>query len=67
MTSILNIRDPNTNQWIEIPAITGAPGKSAYEFAKEGGYTGTEEEFIVALATISQQSHVQIITWEEND
>lgn len=29
----------------------GDPGKSAYETAKEGGYTGTEEEFAVALAT----------------
>ena len=27
-------------------------GKSAYEQAQEGGYTGTEEEFISALANI---------------
>jgi hypothetical protein len=28
----------------------GAPGKSAYEYAKEGGYTGTEAEFAAKLA-----------------
>lgn len=28
----------------------GAPGKSAYEYAKDGGYTGTEEEFAAKLA-----------------
>lgn len=29
---------------------TGGTGKSAYEYAKEGGYTGTEEEFAIKLA-----------------
>lgn len=29
----------------------GDDGKSAYEFAKDGGYTGTEEEFSLKLAT----------------
>lgn len=28
----------------------GDPGKSAYEYAKDGGYTGTEAEFIAKLA-----------------
>ena len=28
----------------------GADGKSAYEYAKDGGYTGTEEEFTAELA-----------------
>ena len=28
----------------------GADGKSAYQYAKEGGYTGTEEEFAAKLA-----------------
>ena len=28
----------------------GAPGKSAYEYAKAGGYTGTETEFYADLA-----------------
>lgn len=29
---------------------TGAPGKSAYEYAQDGGYTGTEAEFARKLA-----------------
>lgn len=29
---------------------TGADGKSAYQYAKEGGYTGTETEFAAKLA-----------------
>lgn len=29
---------------------TGEPGKSAYQYAVEGGYTGTEEEFSAKLA-----------------
>lgn len=32
------------------PGKDGAPGKSAYQYAKEGGYTGTEEEFSKMLA-----------------
>jgi hypothetical protein len=31
-------------------SLVGAPGKSAYEYAKEAGYTGTEEEFSEKLA-----------------
>lgn len=48
---ILHIRDEN-GQFVPIPAIKGddgkdgKDGKSAYEQAKEGGYTGTEEEFV---------------------
>ena len=37
----------------QIAALTGEKGddgKSAYEFAKDGGYTGTEEEFSAKLA-----------------
>lgn len=30
--------------------IPGIPGKSAYEYAKDGGYTGTPEEFAAKLA-----------------
>lgn len=33
---------------VEIP--TGADGKSAYQYAQEGGYTGTEKEFAAKLA-----------------
>lgn len=30
--------------------LQGKPGKSAYEYAKEGGYTGTEKQFYQALS-----------------
>ena len=45
---VLKIRDENGN-FIPINAIRGENGKSAYEQAKEGGYKGTEEEFIAML------------------
>ena len=45
---ILQIRD-KYGKFIPINAIKGNDGKSAYEQAKEGGYTGTEEEFISLL------------------
>lgn len=32
-------------------SFEGPPGKSAYEYAQDGGYTGTEEEFAEKLAT----------------
>ena len=45
---VLKIRDVNGN-FIPINAIRGDRGKSAYEQACEGGYTGTEEEFTQLL------------------
>ena len=47
--SILKIRDKNGNV-IEVPALKGNDGKSAYEYAKDGGYTGTEAEFIAKMS-----------------
>ena len=32
------------------PGVPGPAGKSAYEYAKDGGYTGTEAEFAAKLA-----------------
>ena len=43
---ILRVKDEHGNE-IPIPAIRG---KSAYEYAKDGGYTGTEDEFKTKLA-----------------
>lgn len=43
---ILTVFDDNGNE-IPIPALSG---KSAYEYAKDGGYTGTEEEFTIKMA-----------------
>lgn len=45
---VLQIRDKNGN-FIPIPSIKGVDGKSAYEQAQEGGYNGTEEDFIKIL------------------
>ena len=45
---VLMIRDENGN-FVPIPALKGADGKSAYEQAKDGGFQGTEEEFIAIL------------------
>lgn len=44
--SVLSIYDEQGNE-IPIPSIKG---KSAYEYAKDGGYTGTEAEFAKELA-----------------
>lgn len=35
---------------LEENSVSGKDGKSAYEYAKDGGYTGTEEEFAAKLA-----------------
>lgn len=40
-----------TNKSVEFTVPHGDPGKSAYEYAKDAGYTGTEEEFAQKLAT----------------
>lgn len=44
---ILRLKDEKTGEWKEVPSIQG---KSAYESAKDGGYTGTETEFNDRLA-----------------
>lgn len=45
---ILSVYDENGNE-IPIPAIRG---KSAYQYAKDGGYTGTEAEFAERMAGV---------------
>lgn len=47
--AILRIKDENGNVY-SIPSIKGDPGKSAYQYAQDGGFTGTEEEFTAKLA-----------------
>lgn len=54
---ILQIRDENGN-FVSIPAVKGDDGKSAYEQAKEGGYTGTEEEFISLLNNLTAREQI---------
>jgi hypothetical protein len=45
---ILSVYDENGNE-VDIPAIRG---KSAYQYAKDGGYAGTETEFATLLGNI---------------
>ena len=47
---ILKIFNDTTGEWENIPAIVGKEGKSAYKYAVDGGYTGTETEFAAKLA-----------------
>lgn len=46
--SVLYVRN-DKGEFVPIPALKGDKGESAYEQAKKGGYTGTEEEFIAML------------------
>lgn len=42
-------KDENGKLWTT-PCSVGADGKSAYQYAQDGGYTGTETEFAAKLA-----------------
>lgn len=41
----------------QLAALKGAAGKTAYEYARDGGYTGTEEEFAAMLAKESAPAY----------
>lgn len=41
--------------------LMGVPGKSAYQYALEAGYTGTEEEFAHALTNLNDDFAIQIV------
>ena len=58
---ILRLKDADGNV-VPVPAIQGADGKSAYEFALEGGYTGSEEEFAEQLAQHPEIEVVYFVT-----
>lgn len=49
-TPICKVWDAEQGKYIGIPALKGTDGKSAYQYAVEGGYTGTETEFAEKLA-----------------
>lgn len=55
-----DIRGPKGEQGIHgEQGLPGSDGKSAYEYAQEGGYTGTEEEFSTKLAAeIPSDEHI---------
>lgn len=38
---------------VDVPFGKGADGKSAYQYAKDGGYTGTEAEFTQLLGNLN--------------
>lgn len=44
---------------VSIPLGKGADGKSAYEYAREGGYAGTEKNFIQALAMLDPSDYAK--------
>lgn len=46
------------------PGAAGAAGKSAYQAAKDGGYTGTESAFNTALAQVS--SKITCASWDSS-
>lgn len=45
--NVTRVRDQDTKEWRELPSISG---KTAYQYALEGGYTGTEDEFRAKMA-----------------
>lgn len=48
---MIKVRDGNGNI-MHLPTLRGVDGKSAYQYAVEGGYSGTEEEFIKLLGSL---------------
>lgn len=48
--SIFKIKNPETGKWESVKAIKGDPGKNAYEYAKDGGFVGSEAAFAMKLA-----------------
>jgi hypothetical protein len=48
--NLLKYKNPTTGGFENLHAFVG---KSAYDFAKEGGFSGTEQEFSALLASIA--------------
>lgn len=44
--------DPESGEWKYADSSGGSGGKSAYQYARDGGFTGTEEEFGKCLAAV---------------
>lgn len=62
--SKLRVRYPDGREE-EVPFGRGLNGKSAYEYAKEGGYTGTEAEFAAKLAAeyLTSENDPTVPSW----
>lgn len=59
MIPVIRIRDED-GSWIEIPALRG---KTAYEYAVEKGYTGSEEEFAERMNDIASAPNAEEATF----
>lgn len=55
MIPVIRIRDED-GSWIEIPALRG---KTAYEYAVEKGYQGSEEDFATKLGEIASAPNAE--------
>lgn len=66
--TILKVKQAN-GEILNVPFGVGADGKTAYEYAKESGYSGTEEDFGKFLGTAEEKvkAKVQLIEWGEDD
>lgn len=54
------VGDQEWTDLISLEEITGPASKSAYQYAQEGGYAGTEEEFAVLVGKQIQQNKEDI-------
>lgn len=59
--------DANNGKFSGIPGEKGDNGKSAYEYAQEGGFEGTEEEFTELIAQAGQVDLSGYVTKEEHE
>ncbi len=59
--------DADNGKFSGIPGEKGDNGKSAYEYAKEGGFEGTEQEFTDLMAQAGQVDLTGYVTKEEHE
>lgn len=55
------------NDWVSLGVLTGADGKSAYESAQDGGYTGTDSQFYTDLAEVSNKEAAGTVAAHNTD
>jgi flagellar hook-basal body complex protein FliE len=61
-TAVLRVR--YNGEILEIPALVG---KNAYQYAVEGGFTGTQEEFSQLLASIADKVNAEAFEAHNTD
>lgn len=74
MNTFLQVRDPQTGEWIGIPALVGPQGPAGKDAEITFDDTLTQANMAAdakavgdAIAALGQKSQIQIIAWEEND